>query len=98
MPAGAGAAREGPVWLCTPGKERNPCKRGLKTTLITPTGDPIEVKDVKAPRHRKIDCFYVYPTVSDQEGPNASLRIDPEERSIALYQAARYSQQCRVFA
>ena len=52
----------------------------------------------KAARHPKIDCFYVYPTVSDQKTPNASLRIDPEERSIALYQAARYSQHCRVFA
>ena len=46
----------------------------------------------------KIDCFYVYPTVSDQETPFATLSIDPELRSIALYQAARYSQRCRVFA
>ena len=29
---------------------------------------------------------------------NSDLSIDPEERSIALYQAARYSQHCRVFA
>ncbi|HZE05798.1 MAG TPA: DUF3089 domain-containing protein, partial [Solirubrobacteraceae bacterium] len=28
----------------------------------------------------------------------ANRHIDPEERSIALYQAARYSQYCRVFA
>jgi Protein of unknown function (DUF3089) len=89
LPAGAGAAREQPVWLCKPGKERNPCKRGLRTTLITPTGEPIEVKEVRAPKRRKIDCFYVYPTVSDQEGPNASLRIHPEQRSIALTQALR---------
>jgi hypothetical protein len=45
-----------------------------------------------------IDCFYVYPTVSDQSTPLANLQIDPEERSVALYQAARYSQYCRVFA
>jgi len=24
--------------------------------------------------------------------------VDPVERSIALYQVARYSQRCRVFA
>jgi hypothetical protein len=47
---------------------------------------------------RAIDCFYVYPTVSDQLGPNADLSISPEVRSIALYQAARYAQVCRVFA
>ncbi len=46
----------------------------------------------------KVDCFYVYPTVSDDQRRNSDLSIDPEERSIALYQAARYSQRCRVFA
>jgi hypothetical protein len=40
----------------------------------------------------------VYPTVSDQKTGNANLHIDPEERSIALYQAARYSQYCKVYA
>src|SRR5262249_31665447 len=39
-----------------------------------------------------------YPTVSDQLGPNANLSIDPEIRSIALYQAARYAQTCRIYA
>ena len=52
----------------------------------------------KAVRQPKIDCFYVYPTVSDQTTTLANLQIDPEQRSIALYQAARYSQYCRVFA
>jgi hypothetical protein len=36
--------------------------------------------------------------VSDQKTTLANLHVDPEERSIALYQAARYSQNCRVFA
>jgi hypothetical protein len=53
---------------------------------------------VKAAKHPKVDCFYVYPTVSDQPTDNANLNIDPEERSIALYQAARYTRDCRVFA
>ena len=87
-----------PVWLCKPGKKHNPCTTSLATTLLSPSGDQLEVKKVKALKHRKVDCFYVYPTVSDQDTPNANLRIDPEERSIALYQAARYSQECRVFA
>ena len=46
----------------------------------------------------KVDCFYVYPTVSDQRTSTRTCSIDPEERSIALYQAARYSQVCRVYA
>ena len=51
-----------------------------------------------ADRPPKIDCFYVYPTVSDQKTPLADQADRPEQRSIALYQAARYSQHCRVYA
>jgi hypothetical protein len=58
----------------------------------------LRVEHPAAVAHPAIDCFYVYPTVSDQTTGNANLHIDPEERSIALYQAARYSQYCRVFA
>ncbi len=36
--------------------------------------------------------------MSDQKTTLANREIDPEERSIARYQAARYSQYCRVFA
>ncbi len=87
-----------PVWLCKPGIPKNPCEPGLKTTLVSPAGQVLGTRNVRQARHRNIDCFYVYPTVSDQKTGNANLNIDPEERSIALYQAARYSQQCRVFA
>ncbi len=50
-----------------------------------------------APR-RRADCFYVYPTVSDQQRPQATEVVDDVLRSIALYQAARYSRDCRMFA
>jgi hypothetical protein len=94
-PASADAATK---WLCRPGLADNPCTPSLKTTLISPTGEIEGVRKVKPAKHPKIDCFYVYPTVSDQTGPNATKSIDPEIRSIALYQAARYSRLCRVFA
>jgi len=99
LPAGATAAKGKVVWLCRPGKEKhNPCRGGQSTALISPCGDLIGHKDSKGPKHRKIDCFYVYPTVSDQPTENANLHIDPEERSIVLYQASRYSPLCRVYA
>jgi Protein of unknown function (DUF3089) len=85
-------------WLCRPGQANDPCTPGLATTRISPTGRVMGVTRVRRAAHPKLDCFYVYPTVSDQSTPEANLRIDPEERSIALYQAARYSQVCRVFA
>jgi hypothetical protein len=94
---GVAAAADQPVWLCKPDKQPDPCSVGLKTTQISPTGEELGVTNPE--RHKPtVDCFYVYPTVSDQETRNASREIDPEERSIALYQAARYSQYCRVFA
>jgi hypothetical protein len=94
--AAAGSAKT--VWLCKPGRHPDPCTPGLSTTAYSPTLTQLRVEHPKAVKHPAIDCFYVYPTVSDQKTGNANLTIDPEERSIALYQAARYSQYCRVFA
>jgi hypothetical protein len=95
----ASATQRETVWLCKPGLAENPCEPGLDTTLLTHSGTRvIGVKHPKADPKPAIDCFYVYPTVSDQDRTNANRNIDPEERSIALYQAARYSQECRVFA
>jgi hypothetical protein len=73
------------------------CTPGLSTTRYTPT---FKKQGVLHPRPgaRKVDCFYVYPTVSDQKTDVANKSIDPEIKSIALYQAARYSQECRVYA
>jgi len=96
LPSSAGAAE--PVWLCKPGIPNNPCATSLRTTVVSPSGQPLRVRNVQPAKHPKVDCFYVYPTVSDQTTGNANLNVDPELRSIALYQAARYSQVCRVFA
>jgi hypothetical protein len=96
LAAGASAKT---VWLCFPGHRPDPCTPGLSTTVYTPTlKQKIGVQRPKRVAHPGIDCFYVYPTVSDQKTGDANLHVDPEERSIALYQTARYSQYCRVFA
>ncbi len=94
----AATASANTVWLCRPGQQPDPCTPGLSTTVFSPKLVRLAVTHPQAVRHPAIDCFYVYPTVSDQKTINANRHIDPEERSIALYQAARYSQYCRVFA
>src|SRR3954464_11277032 len=86
------------TWLCKPGAKNDPCTPSLTTTLVSPTGEKLGVKRVKAVKRPAVDCFYVYPTVSDDQAPQADLSIDPEIRSIALYQAARYSRDCKVYA
>ena len=77
--------------------QRSVCTRLFDHTLRTRTGRVTSVKYVPA-KPTKVDCFYVYPTTSDQPGPQANFDIDPELRSIALYQATRYASECRVFA
>ena len=89
--------KDAQVWLCRPGQPGNPCLASLTTTAVGPDGTKTVRHNVPA-ADPKIDCFYVYPTVSQQPTPNANLTIDPAERSVAIAQASRYSQVCRVFA
>jgi hypothetical protein len=95
LAAGASAKT---VWLCFPGHRPDPCTPGLSTTVYSPTLKKLGVQHPKQVAHPGIDCFYVYPTVSSQPTGNSNLKIDPEERSVALAQVGRYSQDCRVFA
>ncbi len=84
-------------WLCKPGAEPNPCKGSLKTTVFDTAGTSTVEKPSNASKP-KYDCFYVYPTVSEQPTANANKQIDPQQTAIAEYQAARFSQTCRVYA
>ncbi len=93
----AAPARADVVWLCKPGVEPDPCHESLATTIQAEDGSS-RVDDPALPANPPIDCFYVYPTVSGQQGTNADKSKDQEQIEIARYQAARYSQQCRVFA
>ena len=93
----AGRDRWGTVWLCRPGLARNPCTSDLTTTVVTRSGASHIVRSAPAANPR-IDCFYVYPTVSMQKTANANLHVDAAEREVAVAQASRFSQVCRVFA
>jgi hypothetical protein len=93
--ADSAAART--VWLCKPRASPDPCRESLKTTIFTSSGAS-HVENPPNARRPKFDCFYVYPTVSEQPGPNADKTIDPQETAVAEAQAARYSRHCRVYA
>jgi pimeloyl-ACP methyl ester carboxylesterase len=87
------------VWLCKPGAKPDPCTPGLSTTVYNaPLTQATGVEHPKAERNPPIDCFYVYPTVSDEKTGNSDLQIQDTERSIATYQVGRYSQYCKVYA
>jgi hypothetical protein len=95
--ASSSPAPSNTVWLCRPGLADNPCESDLTTTVVSADGT-ITTEAAAPAKDPPIDCFYVYPTVSGQETPNASLQIDPEQRAIAIHQAARFSQVCQVYA
>ncbi len=85
------------VWLCRPGLADNPCEGDLTTTVVSADGST--TTEAAAPAEDPpIDCFYVYPTVSEQETENANLEIDPAQTTVAIQQAARFSQVCKVYA
>jgi hypothetical protein len=95
VPAGASAKV---LWLCKPGIRANPCEPSLTTTVFSPSAKRLAVQHVQRAKPRRADCFYVYPTVSDQARPQATKVVDDVLRSVALQQTARYSRDCRVFA
>jgi hypothetical protein len=85
------------VWLCRPGAASNPCASSLTSTAVLPDGTR-HGEATPPPVTNKLDCFYVYPTVSQETTPNADLQIQPAETNVAIAQAARFSSACRVWA
>ncbi|HEX8647109.1 MAG TPA: DUF3089 domain-containing protein [Thermoleophilaceae bacterium] len=97
LAAGAGSAHAEVVWLCMPGQEPNPCRDSLETTVYDESGGT-HVESPALPADPPADCFYVYPTVSEQTSRNANKDRDAAVNAIARFQASRFSQVCRVYA
>ena len=93
-----GSAPAATKWLCGPGVAHDPCRPSLSTTFYRGWDARAGSSTPRRDRDHGVACFYVYPTVSNQQSRLATKRVDPEIRSIALYQAARFSQLCRVYA
>jgi hypothetical protein len=85
------------TWLCKPGLVEDPCEASEETTVQLGDGTS-SVEQAQPASNPPIDCFYVYPTVSSQIAVNANLTAGPEEKQIAIDQASRFSQNCKVYA
>jgi hypothetical protein len=87
---------DGKTWLCRPGRQ-DACAVDLTTTVVAASGKLTRetwTSNPKAP----IDCFYVYPTVSNDPTPNSDMDPGAEELSVIKSQFARFGSQCRVYA
>jgi hypothetical protein len=84
------------AWLCLPGRA-DICSKPLGTTALNPNGYG-SVGQSRVARDPPIDCFYVYPTVSSDQGMNSDLKPGREERLAAESQFARFASVCRPFA
>jgi hypothetical protein len=85
------------AWLCWPGKAGDACAIDLTTTVIAADGSS-KVEAFKADPKAPIDCFYVYPTVSNDPGVVSDMSAGPEERNVVKQQLARFGSKCRIFA
>lgn len=84
------------VWLCHPDVP-NPCNEELETTYQRADGTST-VRTPPLAANPRVDCFYVYPTTSDQPTRNANREVDPQLEAVARFQANRFSRRCHVYA
>jgi hypothetical protein len=87
----------GTLWLCRPGLAEDPCTASLVATVYGRLHGS-HVERYTRPADPPVDCFYVYPTVSPEPTINASLTAGFNEQEVAVAQASRFSQVCRVYA
>jgi hypothetical protein len=83
-------------WLCLPGRA-DLCSQPLPTVALNPNGYG-SVGRSSVAKDSPVDCFYVYPTVSNDRGMNSDLLPDNAERTAVQSQFARFAGVCRPFA
>jgi hypothetical protein len=85
------------TWLCRPDTD-DACDHDLDASVVRASGRTT-VQRFRAARRPKIDCFYVYPTISMDPGGNSDFTPgEDEELFVVRQQAARLGAVCRVFA
>jgi hypothetical protein len=87
---------QGSSWLCRPGRQ-DACTVDLSTTIVAADGK-LTRETWAADPNAPIDCFYVYPTVSNDQTPNSDMNAGPEELNVVRSQLARFGATCRIYA
>ena len=85
-------------WVCRPDIDDDICDGDLDATVVEADGTT-SVETFEADPDAPIDCFYVYPTISQDTTTYSDWDFSPEQEGfVTLQQAARLASVCRVFA
>lgn len=87
---------EDAIWLCRPGRS-DACSVDLTATVVEASG-ALRSEPFTPAENPAVDCFYLYPTVSNDAGDNSDLAANAEEQRVIASQAARFGAVCRVYA
>jgi len=83
------------TWLCRPGKD-GACTSDQRATEIAADGS-IKPVPFTRPADPPFDCFYVYPTASEDPTPYSDMNPG-REIAVTTAQFGRYGAVCRQFA
>src|ERR1700685_2683633 len=82
--------------LCSPARQ-DACSAPQDATIVAVSGS-LTHETFHPAKNPPIDCFYVYPTVSNESGGNSDLNITGAEKSVVNAQFARFAAKCRLYA
>jgi hypothetical protein len=84
------------IWLCKPDRQ-DACAGSQDATIVAVNGT-LTREAFHPAKNPPIDCFYVYPTVSNEAGGNSDLIVTGAEKLVVNAQFARFAAKCRLFA
>lgn len=80
-------------WVCRPDA---PCRDDLAATVLEADGGR-RIEAFAPAADPPVDCFYVYPTVSNGPGISAPAAVTQDERRAVRQQVARLASVCRLY-
>lgn len=80
-------------WVCRPDA---PCRDDLAATVLETDGGR-RIETFAPAADPPVDCFYVYPTVSNGPGISAPAAVTQDERRAVRQQVARLASVCRLY-
>lgn len=83
-------------WLCRPDME-GPCSGDRRITTLMADGAS-SLETIKPAQNQPIDCFYVYPTISENKSGNSGMVPGPGELRAIEQQFAVFSSVCKTYA